>query len=256
MILNPHCSATRSPFPSQRPQSGCTTAGHFAETSASGPADCCSQCAALAKCVAWTFHADLAKCDLGSIGKTKIGTVDHATCGCKNPRCGGGSPSPPSPPGPPATCEHVVRPPKPTLKPLPAGKTQPHLVSILVDDLGFDDAAIRRDNGRSHTPNMAALVKDGIMLDRHHTYLWCSPTRRAFLTGRFPAHITGDQASEPNQRHRFLSANSSLCGGAIVDMARSTEYYAVGWRDVPCFVLTSQKWPNSCTNPLRSCRVF
>ena len=63
-----------------------------------------------------------------------------------------------------------------------------------MDDLGFDDAAIRRTDGKSHTPNMALLVKDGIMLDRHHTYLWCSPTRRAFLTGRYPAHITGTQA--------------------------------------------------------------
>ena len=25
-------------------------------------------------------------------------------------------------------------------------------------------------------------------------YLWCSPTRRSFLTGRYPVHITGEQA--------------------------------------------------------------
>ena len=38
------------------------------------------------------------------------------------------------------------------------------------------------------------LRKEGILLDRHHTYLWCSPTRRAFLTGRYPVHVTGTQA--------------------------------------------------------------
>eukprot|EP00040_Diaphanoeca_grandis_P035337 m.221881 g.221881 ORF g.221881 m.221881 type:complete len:651 (+) comp33356_c7_seq1:26-1978(+) len=166
--------------------SGCTTAGHFAETAAVSAADCCAQCSNFSQCVSWTFHAPN-KCDLGSSAGVKIG-VPNATCGCRFPGCGQG------PPPPPVQCEPVYRPPKPTLVPLPAGKTKPHLVSVLVDDLGFDDAVIRRDNGRSHTPYMAALVKDGILLDRHHTYLWCSPTRRAFLTGRYPAHITGTQA--------------------------------------------------------------
>ena len=82
------------------------------------------------------------------------------------------------------TCEPVVRPARPTRVPLPAGKSQPHFVTILVDDLGFDDAAIRGKNV-SYSPNLQALRKAGILLDRHHTYLWCSPTRRAFLTGRW-----------------------------------------------------------------------
>ena len=70
------------------------------------------------------------------------------------------------------------------------------------DDLGFADASIRADvQSFSHcpgvgcvTPHLQSLRKEGILLDRHHTYLWCSPTRRAFLTGRFPVHVTGTQA--------------------------------------------------------------
>lgn len=65
-----------------------------------------------------------------------------------------------------------------------------------MDDLGFDDASFRRGPAKnaSYTPHMLALAESGILLDRHHTYKWCSPTRRAFLTGRYPAHITGTQA--------------------------------------------------------------
>lgn len=40
------------------------------------------------------------------------------------------------------------------------------------------------------------LQEDGIKLDRHHTYLWCSPTRRAFLSGRYVTHMTGTQAPQ------------------------------------------------------------
>ena len=94
------------------------------------------------------------------------------------------------------TCEPVWRPPAPALKPLPAGTSRPHLVSIIVDDLGYDDTSINGNPGITFTPKIHALMEEGIKLDRHHTYLWCSPTRRAFLTGRYVTHITGTQAPQ------------------------------------------------------------
>jgi arylsulfatase A-like enzyme len=116
----------------------------------------------------------------------------NTTCGCRNANCKQGPP----PPTPPIPCVPVPRPAKPTPTPLPPGQKQPHIITILVDDLGFDDSSIRRGNAKniSYTPHMQALAQEGITLDRHHTYLWCSPTRRSFLTGRFPVHITGTQA--------------------------------------------------------------
>ena len=71
---------------------------------------------------------------------------------------------------------------------------------VLIDGAGpahTQDATIRgapRTDAVGASPHIAALVAEGILLDRHHTYLWCSPTRRAFLTGRYPVHITGIQA--------------------------------------------------------------
>lgn len=177
--------------------SGCTAHGHYLESAAASADDCCAQCTRNASCMAWTFH-DKTACNLGTANDVKVSTSDTkgSICGCRVAGCPGASPAPrpsPSPPGPPVTCESVFRPAKPTPVPLPAGKTQPHFVTVLVDDLGFDDASIRGKNV-TYSPNLQALRKAGILLDRHHTYLWCSPTRRAFLTGRYPAHITGTQA--------------------------------------------------------------
>ena len=89
----------------------------------------------------------------------------------------------------------------------------PHILSIIIDDLGWHDTAIR-NNESWMTENIAGLAREGIVLgkyvcsadknkspgphhsaiERHHTYMYCSPTRRSFLSGRFPNHITGDQA--------------------------------------------------------------
>ena len=59
--------------------------------------------------------------------------------------------------------------------------------------LGWHDTQIHNPNSFM-TPNLGALAKAGITLLRHHTYKFCSPTRRSILSGRFPVHITGVQA--------------------------------------------------------------
>jgi len=108
--------------------------------------------------------------------------------------------------------------------PLPAPQ-RPHILTVIMDDLGYADTAVHNED-MFMTENFGRLAKAGIVLNRHHTYLWCSPTRRSFLcvpavhaagsegccgtcgptvaprpmttgarrTGRFPVHITGSQA--------------------------------------------------------------
>ena len=72
----------------------------------------------------------------------------------------------------PLVCEPVKRPAAPTLVGLPSGiKRPPHIVSILVDDLGFDDLR-SHDIGPtspSFSPTIAGLLKEGVLLNRHHT---------------------------------------------------------------------------------------
>ena len=69
----------------------------------------------------------------------------------------------------------------------------PHLLSIIVDDLGWYDSQIHNPDSFM-TENIGRLARQGITLMRHHTYFYCSPTRRSFLSGRLPVHITGIQA--------------------------------------------------------------
>ena len=97
-------------------------------------------------------------------------------------------------PGP--ACSPVVRPAPPRRVPPATGK-QPHFVTLLVDDLGFDDLRSHDlgSNVTTFAPTVATLLSEGLVLDRHHAYKWCSPSRRSFLTGRFPVSLTGEQAA-------------------------------------------------------------
>ena len=76
----------------------------------------------------------------------------------------------------------------------PAAGKKPHITFILMDDYGWADSGWHRedDNDPSkdvQTPNMNALVKEGIEMDRHYVYKYCSPTRTAIQSGRNPYHV-------------------------------------------------------------------
>jgi arylsulfatase A-like enzyme len=62
------------------------------------------------------------------------------------------------------------------------------MLAMLADDLGYYDTAIH--NPASPTPKIAGLAQGGLTLDRHYVFRYCSPSRRSFLTGRLPVHIT------------------------------------------------------------------
>jgi len=79
---------------------------------------------------------------------------------------------------------------------------RPHLILALGDDLGFYDTAIY--NPSSPTPNLASLSKEGMRLDRHYVFRYCSPTRRSMLTGRMVNSITSVQPDGSNLCSDFL----------------------------------------------------
>ena len=64
----------------------------------------------------------------------------------------------------------------------------PNLFLIVGDDMGWANAGWH--NNRTLTPNMDALVADGVELDRHYVFFCCSPSRSSLLTGRMPLHVT------------------------------------------------------------------
>ena len=64
--------------------------------------------------------------------------------------------------------------------------TKPNIVFVLVDDWGYSDVGFR--NPAVLSPNFDMLAKNGLILDRHYVFKYCSPSRASFLTGRWPHH--------------------------------------------------------------------
>jgi len=68
----------------------------------------------------------------------------------------------------------------------------PHIFFVLADDVGWGDVGFHRPQPYPEimTPNMDALVADGIKLMRHYVYKFCTPTRSSMQSGRLPVHVT------------------------------------------------------------------
>eukprot|EP01060_Flectonema_neradi_P036510 TRINITY_DN702_c1_g1_i1.p1 TRINITY_DN702_c1_g1~~TRINITY_DN702_c1_g1_i1.p1 ORF type:complete len:531 (+),score=111.30 TRINITY_DN702_c1_g1_i1:45-1637(+) len=68
---------------------------------------------------------------------------------------------------------------------------KPHILYVLVDDYGWADAGWHRPEGYKEiqTPNFDNLMKEGIELDRHYVFKFCSPTRSAVQSGRNPINV-------------------------------------------------------------------
>ena len=84
------------------------------------------------------------------------------------------------------------------LQPTATG-TKPHIVFMMVDDWGWANVGYHRDPPTKEvvTPNIDALVKEGLELDQHYAFQVCSPSRSSFLSGRLPIHVN-DENIDPN----------------------------------------------------------
>ena len=61
---------------------------------------------------------------------------------------------------------------------------KPDIVYILADDLGWGNVGFH--GGQIKTPTLDALAASGARLEQFYVQPVCSPTRVAFLTGRYP----------------------------------------------------------------------
>ncbi len=65
-----------------------------------------------------------------------------------------------------------------------AAAPKPNVLFILADDLGWGDVGFH--GGEIKTPHIDALAKAGARLNQFYVQPVCSPTRAAFMTGRYP----------------------------------------------------------------------
>ena len=70
-----------------------------------------------------------------------------------------------------------------------ATASPPHLLFVVVDDLGWSDVGFH--GSKIQTPNIDKLASEGVVLDNYYVLPICTPTRSALMSGRYPIH-TGE----------------------------------------------------------------
>ena len=60
-----------------------------------------------------------------------------------------------------------------------------HIIQIVADDLGKNDLAIH-NGGKTLTPTIDGLIRDGIDLESYYTFKVCAPSRTSLMVGRYP----------------------------------------------------------------------
>eukprot|EP00934_Nitzschia_sp_Nitz4_P005314 Nitzschia sp. Nitz4//scaffold32_size149145//69827//74087//NITZ4_002882-RA/size149145-processed-gene-0.96-mRNA-1//1//CDS//3329548078//5304//frame0 len=63
---------------------------------------------------------------------------------------------------------------------------KPHILMIVMDDLGSQDLGIHGSG--IHTPHANKLALQGVYLDNYYVLPYCSPTRAALLSAKYPLH--------------------------------------------------------------------
>lgn len=70
--------------------------------------------------------------------------------------------------------------------PVVASSEAPHIVLVVVDDLGSRDLGYHGSG--ILTPTIDGLAESGVLLENYYVLPYCSPTRAALLSGRYPLH--------------------------------------------------------------------
>ncbi|MBI1373561.1 MAG: sulfatase-like hydrolase/transferase [Phycisphaera sp.] len=98
-------------------------------------------------------------------------------------------------------------------KPQAAGAAdKPNILMILTDDQGWGDVTAYGATDL-HTPNMDALITDGVRMDNFYANCCvCSPTRASLLTGRTPdkVGVPGVIRTQPQDSWGYLDPNAVL----------------------------------------------
>ena len=85
-----------------------------------------------------------------------------------------------------------------------------HMPLVGYDDLGH--GSVMGNGGVTHSPNINALMDNGIILHDYYTFKVCSPSRASLLTGRYPWGAGFYDMSDDNNHctHQFTASDNSV----------------------------------------------
>ena len=88
---------------------------------------------------------------------------------------------------------------------------KPHILFMMVDDWGWANVGYHRNppTREVQTPNIDSLVKDGLELNHHYAFQFCSPSRSCLMSGRLPIHV-----NDENKNMNLYNPNDPISGFA------------------------------------------
>ena len=89
-----------------------------------------------------------------------------------------------------------------------ASASQPNILVILADDMNRHHPGF--NGGSVSTPNLDRLAREGTRLTQFYVHAVCSPTRAAFLTGRYPFRNGMEERSHGNDVAGMLTDERTL----------------------------------------------
>ena len=103
---------------------------------------------------------------------------------------------------------------------------KPHIVMIIMDDLGSNDLGIHASG--IQTPTCDELISNGLFLTNYYVLPSCSPTRAALLSGRYPLH-TGVQEWIQLQSTSGLPLSDETLPQILLQRANYTTHAVGKW---------------------------
>jgi len=134
------------------------------------------------------------------------------------------------------------------IAPVAAPDGAPHVVVILVDDMGF--GASSAYGGPCEMPTAERLSDEGLRYSRFHVTSLCSPTRQALLTGRnhhsVGMGVTSEMSTPEPGYHGYRPASAGTVGQILGGNGYSTAAFGKWHQTPPVEVSTAgpfHRWP-------------
>jgi arylsulfatase A-like enzyme len=101
-----------------------------------------------------------------------------------------------------------------------AADGKPNILYIIADDLGWKDVGFHGSD--IHTPTIDKLAAGGARLEQFYAQPFCTPTRAAILTGRYPFRYGLQTAVIPSSHTYGLPTDEYLLPQALKDVSYQT----------------------------------